>query len=43
MPRTRAQTRAQAKAQALPETGATLLWSAGVLLSAAVLYLAWLS
>jgi hypothetical protein len=39
MPRTRAQARAQAKAQALPEAGATLLWSIGALLGATVLYL----
>ena len=43
MPRTRAQARAQAKVQALPETGATLLWSVGALLSLAVLYVIWIS
>ena len=38
----RARVRAQARMQALPQSLEPMLWSIGALLSAAVLYLAWL-
>ena len=39
----RARAQAQAKLLASPQNSQSMLWSIGVLLSAAMLYLAWLS